>query len=659
MDRHDAAALIPPGRKKMTADRVDRRESRWCAALAVGALCASGCGAAAQPMATAATDRVASNDNTVAAGTLRSGALDLHLEVRRGEWYLLGDNSEPGAVLAFAERGGPLQIPGPLIRVPVGTTVRVQIDNPTDSTLVVHGLSARHQPVLDTLVVPARGSVEHRFVADVVGTYYYWGTTTRAPLDSRMYEDSQLGGAFIVDPAGGSAPDRVFVLGLWLDSAPLADGSPDFSGEYAVLNGRPWPLTERLTYELGDSIRWRVINASFDVHPMHLHGFYYRVDARGDLARDSIFWPAQQRMAVTERLLPGQTITLVWSPDRPGGWLFHCHLSFHVLANPGRGAQREDAETRQSSIRLGHPHHDPQNHVETGMGGLMLATTVTAPPDWEFDEPAFRELRLFINSDSVAGASRRFAYVLMEDDVVPAPDSLRLPGSTLVLRRGEPTGIRVFNRSTEPTQIHWHGLELQSYYDGVVGVGGHPGMPTPPIMPGDSFEMRITPPRAGSFMYHTHMNDVKQQTEGLYGAIVVLEPDEAWDPARDIVLMVGNDRAASRVTTLLNGRAEHQPIELRVGEGYRLRLMNITVGGPNLRMRLVRADGAIERWTLHMKDGHAVPLHRRVLEDAEQQVSIGETYDFLFRPTEPGDLTYQVRNQARRLIATQPFRVVP
>jgi manganese oxidase len=605
----------------------------------------------------AANDRVVFNDNVEPAGTLRNGVLELRLEVRQGSWYLLGDGSEPGRVLAFAEPGRSPQIPGPLIRVTRGTTVRVVVENPLRSALVIHGLSARRQETLDSLVVPAGGTAERRFVADAVGTYYYWGTTTGVVLDERMYEDSQLGGAFIVDPPEGSPPDRVLVLGLWLDSAPREDGSPDFDGEYAVINGRPWPFTERMSYALGDSIRWRLINASFDVHPMHLHGFYYRVEARGDLARDSIFWPAERRMAVTERLLPGQTMSLVWSPDRPGGWLFHCHLSFHVVANPGRGAAREVGEARRAAILLGHPFHDPHNHVEHGMGGLMLATTVAAPAGWALDEPAHRELRLFINSDSAAGAPRRFAYVLMQDDVAPAPDSLRLPGSTLVLRRGEPTSIRVFNRSPEPTQIHWHGLELQSYYDGVVGIGGHPGMPTPAIMPGDSFEMRITPPRAGSFMYHTHMNDVKQQTEGLYGAIVILEADEAWDPQKDIVLMVGNGPAAPRVTTLLNGRAEHEPLELRAGETYRLRLMNITVGGPNLRMRLVRA-GAPDRWRLYAKDGHDVAPPKRVLAAAEQQVSIGETYDFLFEPAEPGELTFEVRTADNRLLATQPLRVV-
>jgi manganese oxidase len=601
--------------------------------------------------------RVAFNDNVEAAGELRDGELRLHLEAREAEWHLLGDDQDPGRVLAFAQPGRAPQIPGPMIRVPIGTPVHVVIDNPLDSTLVVHGLSARRQAELDSLVVPAGGTAEARFTADAVGTYFYWGTTSGAPLNRRVFEDSQLSGALVVDPPGGSPPDRVLVLGMWLDGRD-EEGAPDFDWEYLVINGRPWPFTERMTSALGDSIRWRIINASFDVHPMHLHGFYYRVDARGDLARDSIFWPAERRMAVTERLLSGQTMSMVWSPDRPGGWLFHCHLSFHVLPNPGIGAGRESSDARAATVETGHPFHEPHNHVEAGMGGLMLLTEVTVPDGWELDEPAQRELRLFVQSDSTPDSSRRFAYVLQEGEHEPAPDSVRLPGSTLVLRRGEPTSIRVINRSTEPTQIHWHGLELQSYYDGVVGIGGHPGMPTPAIMPGDSFEMRITPPRAGSFMYHTHMNDIRQQGQGLYGPIVILEPDEEWNPDKDIVLLVGNRPGGEGGPPMwLNGQPEHEPLELQVGETYRLRLMNITLAGPNLRMRLVR-DGAPERWVPHAKDGFDVPVGRRVPVPADQPLSIGETVDVLYQPRAPGNVTFEVRTRTELLVAAQPIRVV-
>jgi manganese oxidase len=600
-------------------------------------------------------DRIVLNDNVDRAGTLRAGELTLELEVREGRWYLLGEDSEPGRALAFGEAGRPLQIPAPMIRVPVGTAVRVLVRNPLDATLVVHGLSARRQAGLDSLVVPPGGSSEARFSADAVGTYYYWATTTGLALNRRIFEDSHLSGALIVDPPGGSPPDRVLMLGEWTGER-LEDGSPDFDQLLLTINGRPWPHTERMRYHLGDSIRWRVINVSPGVHPMHLHGFHFRVDARGDLERDTIFWPAQRRLAVTERLLPGETVSLVWSPDRPGAWLFHCHLIWHVTPNARLGAQRLSAEQREHELLVGHAHHDPHNHVQHGMGGLMMVANVVAPDGWTLNEPAQRRLRLFVQSDSMPGQPRRFSYVLQRDEREPAADSVLVPGSPIVLRKGEPASIMVINRSTEPTQIHWHGLELQNYFDGVVGLGGHPGMPTPAIMPGDSFEVRVTPPRAGSFMYHTHMNDIRQLSHGLYGPFIVLEPEEEWDPARDIVLMAGSDGVEGRV--LLNGRGQHEPLVLRAGQSYRLRLMNVTLGAPNLRMRLVR-DGAPEFWRALAKDGADLPLARRVLLPTDQPVSIGETFDFLYSPAEPGELQFELRSGVYRLMAARTIQIVP
>ena len=75
--------------------------------------------------------------------------------------------------------------------------------------------------------------------------------------------------------------------------------------------------------------------------------------------------------------------------------------------------------------------------------------------------------------------------------------------------------------------MHWHGIELESYYDGVAGFAGQGRRLAPAIGPGKTFEARFTPPRSGTFIYHTHLDDVRQQRAGLSGALLVLD-----DPAR-------------------------------------------------------------------------------------------------------------------------------
>jgi FtsP/CotA-like multicopper oxidase with cupredoxin domain len=44
------------------------------------------------------------------------------------------------------------------------------------------------------------------------------------------------------------------------------------------------------------------------------------------------------------------------------------------------------------------------------------------------------------------------------------------------------------------------------------------------IKPGGSFVVRFTPPRAGTFMYHTPLNDEAQISSGLYVPLIVVEP---------------------------------------------------------------------------------------------------------------------------------------
>ena len=128
---------------------------------------------------------------------------------------------------------------------------------------------------------------------------------------------------------------------------------------------------------------------------------------------------------------------------------------------------------------------------------------------------------------------------------MPAPDAPRGSGTTLVLRQGEPTQIVVHNRLPFPLSMHWHGLELRSVYDGVGDWSGLPQSPRAPIAPGDSRAVLITPPRAGTFMYHTHGEPGHELSQGLYGGFLVLGPNETFDPARDRLFLLAS-RGATR-----------------------------------------------------------------------------------------------------------------
>jgi FtsP/CotA-like multicopper oxidase with cupredoxin domain len=130
-------------------------------------------------------------------------------------------------------------------------------------------------------------------------------------------------------------------------------------------------------------------------------------------------------------------------------------------------------------------------------------------------------------------ANPRFFELEVNEPGKPAPKgranrSRGAVGPPLVLTQNQPTEIEVVNHLKESTSIHWHGMELESYYDGVPGFGGIGERKAPAVGAGESFGARMTPPRAGSFIYHTHWHDDYQLTGGITGPLVVLPPGQIY-----------------------------------------------------------------------------------------------------------------------------------
>jgi FtsP/CotA-like multicopper oxidase with cupredoxin domain len=225
-------------------------------------------------------------------------------------------------------------------------------------------------------------------------------------------------------------------------------------------------------------------------------------------------------------------------------------------------------------------------------------------------------------------------YVL-QGNAVPASDSIQVPGPTLVLTRDRPTDITVVNRLKEPTAVHWHGIELESYSDGVAGWSGMSRRVAPSIAPGDSFVARLTLPRAGTFIYHTHLGDLTQLTAGLYGAIVVLEPGARLDPRTDHVLVAGWDGDVRPRRLVINGDSLPPPLELTAGQQHRFRLVNIGAAG-FVRFSL-RRDTSLVRWRPIAKDGADLPDGQRTERPATARLNVGETFDAAFDASDPGE----------------------
>ncbi|HET7373793.1 MAG TPA: multicopper oxidase domain-containing protein, partial [Gemmatimonadaceae bacterium] len=506
--------------------------------------------------------------------------------------------------------------------------VRATISNRLGIRVVVRGLRDRGDPS-DSIVLAPDSIASHAFRAATPGTYLYIGRTTSSAGEFGRGEDEALSGAIIVDPRGQAPrPDeRILVMTAFDDTAKDSRYPAGYAQVFAI-NGLSWPNTERLTYTLGDTVRWRVLNATSHFHPMHLHGFFFAVLSQGTSARDTLYAPGDERAEVTHAMRAGTSISLQWVADRPGNWLFHCHAINHI----------------DSALRLDQVEHPGRvmSHarVDDVMSGLVMALTVrprsNTPEAADPRSAPRRTLRVSITEGPADSAGRRpLSYVLQRGPVPPRADSVRRPGSTLVLREGEPTQITVSNQSSHATTVHWHGLELESYYDGIPGWSGADSRAAPIVAPGDSFVVRITPPRAGTFIYHAHSDERAQISNGLYGAFIVLPRDQRELAPNERVVII-----SERGIQLPDVDAAAAGLAIGDGQQTRLRIVGISVAEP-MALRLAR-DSTTVSWLVVAKDGAELPARQRRVT-GELTFGAGETMDVELPATLPAGTALELR----------------
>jgi len=149
---------------------------------------------------------------------------------------------------------------------------------------------------------------------------------------------------------------------------------------------------------------------------------------------------------------------------------------------------------------------------------------------------------------------------------------------------------------------------------------------------------------------------------GAAGPLIVLEPGERFDSARDhVYLSMWHGRPVERLVQpgiLINGDSSSSPAKEIVAElVHRFRLINIGAAGV-VRYSL-RVDTALAQWRARAKDGADLPEGLRVMQPATLLVAVGETYDFEFMPSRPGvyELSaVSVFPPGVRTSASQPWR---
>lgn len=108
------------------------------------------------------------------------------------------------------------------------------------------------------------------------------------------------------------APDRTFDLTL----------SGGMMSPAWTINGQAYPKADPLEIYEGARVRVRMINHSMMIHPMHLHGHFFRV---GDALKDTVIVPPHMGR-----------VTFDFVADNPGDWFFHCHNIYHMESGMAR-----------------------------------------------------------------------------------------------------------------------------------------------------------------------------------------------------------------------------------------------------------------------------------------------------------------------------------
>jgi len=301
------------------------------------------------------------------------------------------------------------------------------------------------------------------------------------------------------------------------------------------------------------------------------------------------------------------------------------------------------------------------------LGASATAARRRLAPAWADEPPGVRTIRL---------ETREVVWELAPGRTIRAMAyNGRIPGPEIRAREGERLRIVLTNALSEPTTIHWHGVDVPNAMDGV------PGVTQKPVQPGETFVYEFEARPAGTRWYHTHATEHRQLDLGLAGPFVIepaapepLPADRevtlvlddwatgagpALPPTREGVAggrgepggmmsgmmgrrgmggmmggrgmggMMGGGRTPAYDTMTINGKAwpATEPLRVRRGERLRLRLINASAE----HTHVLRVAGHALRVT--HADGN--PLAAPVEVDAIP-IAPSERYDALLHAERPG-----------------------
>jgi CopA family copper-resistance protein len=255
------------------------------------------------------------------------------------------------------------------------------------------------------------------------------------------------------------------------------------------------------------------------------------------------------------------------------------------------------------------------------------------------------------------------------------------PGPTLEFTEGDYAVIYVTNEMDVETSVHWHGLLLPNFQDGV------PYLTTPPILPGETFKYEFPIIQAGTYWYHSHT--MLQEQSGVFGSFVIQPKMKTHDYNKELVVVLSdwtNQKPKNVLRNLKRGnewygmkKGTSVPLSKVVGKGalgaqfnfWKQRMEGADIadiyypaflsngekinsnpnykGGDKVRMRIINGSASSQFWmtfggsdpTIISADGlDVVPVkHNKTF------IAIAETYDFIIEIPEGKTIEMRAMSQ--------------
>ncbi len=266
-----------------------------------------------------------------------------------------------------------------------------------------------------------------------------------------------------------------------------------------------------------------------------------------------------------------------------------------------------------------------------------------------------------------------------------------IPGPTIRFREGDYAVINVKNELDVETSVHWHGLLLPNFYDGV------PYLTTPPIEPGKTQRYEFPLKQSGTYWYHSHT--MLQEQSGVYGSIVIEPKESNHKYDKELVIVLSdwtNQKPKNVLRNLKRGNEWYNikkgtatPLNQVIGRGafgaqlnfWKQRMEGADIAdiyypaflnngeqtqeysqfkpGEKVRLRIINGAASSQFWMtfgghdplLISSDGlDVIPVKRN-----KTFIAIAETYDFIITIPKNGKIEFRAMAQDGSGVTTAYF----